>query len=81
MEKFSYGNTGRDDLWRELEAVAIEDSKILGLNFTDVMNTWTLQMGHPLITIERINENSIRISQKQFLTDPSSPPAQVSSYK
>jgi hypothetical protein len=45
------------------------------------MNTWTLQMGHPLITIEIVNENSIKISQKQFLIDPSSPPVEKSKYK
>lgn len=81
LNSFSYGNAGREDLWRELEKVANEDSKISGLNFTDVMNTWTLQMGHPLITIERINENSIRISQKQFLLDPLTPPTQPSTYQ
>jgi hypothetical protein len=45
------------------------------------MNTWTLQMGHPLITIERIDANKIRISQKQFLYDPTSPPTKPSSFK
>ena len=38
-------------------------------------------MGHPLITIERVNENSIRIAQMQFLYDPSSPPTEASPYK
>ena len=38
-------------------------------------------MGHPLITIERINQNSIRISQKQFLFDPFTPPTEISTYK
>jgi hypothetical protein len=38
-------------------------------------------MGYPLITIERINKTNIKISQKQFLLDPSSPPNVMSIYK
>ena len=45
------------------------------------MNTWTLQMGHPLITIERMNEKNIKISQSQFLLDPTAPPIEESKYK
>ena len=60
---------------------AADEGKLTEVNLTTVMNTWTKQMGHPLITIERLNENSIRISQKHFLLDPSSPPTEVSPYK
>ena len=45
------------------------------------MNTWTLQMGHPVIKIERVTANTIKITQKQFLYDPNSPPNIVSPYK
>ena len=34
------------------------------------MNSWTNQLGYPLITIERIDDYNIKISQKQFLLDP-----------
>jgi aminopeptidase N len=60
---------------------AKEDLKLLNLTLADVMNTWTRQMGHPLITIEKIDNNNIRIRQKQFLLDPSSPPTELSPYK
>lgn len=36
------------------------------------MNTWTKQIGYPLITVERIDLNNIKISQKRFLSDTSS---------
>jgi aminopeptidase N len=55
--------------------------KLLNLNLTDVMNTWTKQMGHPVITINRINSTSIQIRQKQFLLDPTYPPSVVSPYQ
>ena len=45
------------------------------------MNTWTKQMGHPVITINRINSTHIQITQKQFLLDPTSPPTVVSPYQ
>ena len=45
------------------------------------MNTWTKQMGHPVVTIERVNENSIKIKQSQFLLDPSTPPIEMSPFK
>ncbi len=45
------------------------------------MNTWTKQMGHPLITVESGNSNSFKISQKHFLLDPTSIPAETSVYK
>jgi aminopeptidase N len=48
------------------------DFKLSNLNLTDVMNSWILQIGYPLITIERIDINSIRISQKNFLYDQTS---------
>jgi hypothetical protein len=44
------------------------------------MNTWTRQMGHPVITIQKVNANTINITQKHFLLDPSSKPI-TSSYK
>lgn len=34
------------------------------------MDTWTLQMGYPVVTITNVN-NQIRFSQKRFLLDPS----------
>jgi hypothetical protein len=38
-------------------------------------------MGYPLITIERIDENHIKLSQNQFLLDPKSSPTEKSVYK
>lgn len=53
----------------------------MNLNLEEIMSTWTKQMGYPLITIERNNQTSIKITQKQFLLDPSSPPTEESAYK
>lgn len=46
------------------------------------MNTWTKQMGHPVITINTtVNSNQIKVSQKHFLLDPDSIPSETSVYK
>jgi aminopeptidase N len=39
------------------------------------MNTWTNQIGYPLITIERIDNQSIKITQTQFLLNSLNLPA------
>ncbi len=81
MKKFQFGNAVQDYLWIELDKAAKAESKLLDLNLTDIMNSWTKQMGHPVVTVEKIDNNNIRITQKQFLLDPSSPPTEVSPYK
>ena len=39
------------------------------------------QMGHPVVTIKRINESTISLSQEQFLLDPTAKPTTPSDYK
>lgn len=41
-----------------------------GINVADVMNTWIRQTGHPVIDVRKINSNSISVSQRHFLMDP-----------
>lgn len=59
---------------------AKNESKLLDLNLTDVMNTWTKQMGHPVINIKLVQDR-VQITQKQFLLDPASPPTAESPFK
>ena len=44
------------------------------------MNTWTRQMGHPVINVEKVDDKTLKLSQKHFLLDPTSTPA-ASPYK
>ena len=48
LERFKYGNAMTIDLWKELEGVSSFD-----LNITGIMDTWTRQMGYPLITVRK----------------------------
>ncbi|KAK7085869.1 hypothetical protein SK128_006192, partial [Halocaridina rubra] len=64
-----YSNAEQDDLWHYLTLAAHED-QILPLDLTvkTVMDTWTLQMGYPVIKVTRSSDGtSAVISQERFL--------------
>jgi len=67
LTEFSYKNTFTEDLWRHLEVASKKP-------VTDVMSTWTKQMGYPVLSVslEKTNSQSIlKISQKKFNADGS----------
>lgn len=43
--------------------------QVSGLPVADVMDTWTKQMGYPVLDLS-ISETSANLSQKRFLLDP-----------
>ena len=61
--------------------VAKSENKLTNLNLNEIMKTWMKQMGHPVVTIKRINESTISLSQEQFLLDPTAKPTTPSDYK
>ncbi|KAK6184662.1 hypothetical protein SNE40_007092 [Patella caerulea] len=61
-----YGNAKTSDLWESLQGVSGSN-----INVKDVMDTWTLQMGYPLVTIKR-SEDSVTLEQDRFLFNPNS---------
>jgi hypothetical protein len=48
-----YGNTVEGELWTALDSAAQEDSVPLPADIKTVMNSWTLKMGFPVVTIVR----------------------------
>ncbi|XP_077505245.1 uncharacterized protein LOC144115007 [Amblyomma americanum] len=64
LSKHKFANTITFDLWDELES-----SSSSGLSVTSIMESWTKQMGFPLVTVER-NGKSFNVRQSQFLIDP-----------
>ena len=44
------------------------------------MNTWTKQMGHPVVEVTKMSQTQIKLFQKHYLLDPSTVP-EPSSYK
>jgi puromycin-sensitive aminopeptidase len=67
LRKHSYANTVTTDLWDALE-------KVSGHPVRDLMNTWILQGGHPLVTLA----NGV-VSQEPFAYDRGSGPSAIGS--
>ncbi|XP_063051181.1 leucyl-cystinyl aminopeptidase isoform X2 [Engraulis encrasicolus] len=63
LKKYKGSNTVNEDLWNSLSAV----SK-LPISVAEMMNTWTLQKGFPLVTVSRAG-NTLTLTQEHFLLD------------
>ncbi|XP_061773355.1 aminopeptidase N-like [Nerophis ophidion] len=70
LAEFEFGNAVYTDLWKHLQ-MAVDANKTPLPNNTvhNIMNTWVLQMGFPVVTINTMNGE---VSQKHFLLDPDS---------
>ena len=53
LTKFKYANAVTQDLWDVLEEVSSEKLKI-----TSIMDTWTRQMGYPVINVKMPTEEN-----------------------
>ena len=66
----AFGNANQDNLWQFLTDAALEDGAFLeGNSIKDIMDTWTLQTGYPLVTASR-SGSSVTLSQARFLISP-----------
>ncbi|KAM4619142.1 aminopeptidase N-like, partial [Polymixia lowei] len=69
LNNFAYGNTIGTDLWDHLQMAATDTGVTLPGRVGDIMNSWVLQMGFPVVTIDTTMGT---VSQKHFLLDPKS---------
>ncbi|XP_049579447.1 aminopeptidase N-like [Syngnathus scovelli] len=70
LDEFAFGNAVYTDLWKHLQkAVDSDGAGDLPESVHNIMNTWVLQMGFPVVTINTTNGV---ITQKHFLLDPDS---------
>ncbi|KAM3964208.1 glutamyl aminopeptidase [Aphomia sociella] len=68
LKKYKYGNTVTQDLLSSLEPYFIKDNP--NLNIAHIMDTWTRQMGYPLLSVSDGDEpNTYVITQSRFLLD------------
>ncbi|XP_070544138.1 glutamyl aminopeptidase-like [Ptychodera flava] len=67
MLKYKFGSVTTPDLWHVLNEHTY-------FNVPKVMDTWTLQMGYPVVSMEKFHdhtgEEKVRLKQKRFLIDP-----------
>uniref|UniRef100_A0A3B4BC34 T-box domain-containing protein n=1 Tax=Periophthalmus magnuspinnatus TaxID=409849 RepID=A0A3B4BC34_9GOBI len=78
LTAFSYGNTIGSDLWQHLNMAGKNNNMSLPHHVGEIMNTWTLQMGFPVVTIDTATGN---VTQTHFLLDPESNVTVKSPYK
>ncbi|XP_078667329.1 thyrotropin-releasing hormone-degrading ectoenzyme-like [Branchiostoma floridae x Branchiostoma belcheri] len=70
LQKYKYANAGQDDFWACLTEAAQEDGRT-DVQVKEVMDTWTLQMGFPVVTVTRDYSNGrVTATQRHFLYDP-----------
>ncbi len=62
FEHHAYGNTTRDDLWKEL-------SEVSGQDIEKLMTPWLRQSGMPLVRVSERDGDTIKLSQQRFLLD------------
>ncbi|XP_034031432.1 aminopeptidase N-like [Thalassophryne amazonica] len=67
LNAFQYDNTEQDDLWKYIQKAVDDDGG--QINVAEVMETWTNQIGYPLITI---NTTSGEVTQRRFLNNDTS---------
>ncbi|XP_012276537.1 glutamyl aminopeptidase [Orussus abietinus] len=63
LKKYEYANAKTEDLFNILQ-----DAVGSKLNVTNIMDTWTRQMGFPVVEVVK-NGNSYVLKQKRFLAD------------
>eukprot|EP00092_Neocalanus_flemingeri_P026889 GFUD01029145.1.p1 GENE.GFUD01029145.1~~GFUD01029145.1.p1 ORF type:complete len:1053 (+),score=224.11 GFUD01029145.1:199-3357(+) len=64
----AYGNANQDTLWQFLTDAAVEDGTLINISVKEIMDTWTVQMGYPVIDFQRDYESSsANLQQNRFL--------------
>ncbi|XP_066990177.1 glutamyl aminopeptidase-like [Macrobrachium rosenbergii] len=67
LKKFAYDNAVTKDLWTELTlAWDGQEKRSVG----DIMDTWTRQMGYPVVSVSQSGSDSFSLKQSRFLQDP-----------
>ena len=64
LKRFIYKNAVTSDLWRELEEVSTKR-----LPISKIMDTWTRQMGYPVLNVDQISGTRYRVTQQRYLID------------
>ncbi|XP_071788649.1 endoplasmic reticulum aminopeptidase 1-like [Asterias amurensis] len=71
LKKFQFSNANTNDLWNSISEVA-NDGAVGSLS--DMMDTWTLQMGYPVVNLTRKGPQ-VCATQEHFLHSPNVKPS------
>lgn len=71
LKKHEYKNAKQDDLWAALTETSHKNLALpSSFSVKSIMDTWTLQVGYPIISVERDYEtHSAKLSQTRYLSD------------
>lgn len=69
LNKHKYGNAEQDDLWKALTDRAHKEGTLSkDMTVKEVMSSWTLQTGYPVVTVERNYKlGTVQVSQVRNL--------------
>lgn len=75
LKKHQYGNTLQDDLWDSLTASSHEEQSLSqDLSVKNIMDSWTLQVGYPVIEVIRdYDTNSATLTQSRYVANRYTP--------
>ncbi|CAL8262569.1 unnamed protein product [Merluccius merluccius] len=73
LKEFQFKNTETQDVWNSMQK-AVEEAHLSGINVTEIMNTWTEQIGYPVVTI---NTTEGEAYQKKFTLSPATEAGRV----
>lgn len=59
LNRFLYGNTQADDLWQAL-------SEASGHNVKEMMDSWILHPGYPLLSVSKTDDSTLTITRKRM---------------
>eukprot|EP00731_Ephydatia_muelleri_P032135 Em0023g642a len=59
LKMYAYQNAATDMLWQSLQ-------KYSASNIASIMDTWTKQMGYPVVTVKRTSPTTASVSQERF---------------
>jgi aminopeptidase N len=71
LKKHSYANANQDHLWESLTETAHKEQSLeLSISVKDIMDSWTLLTGYPIIEVNRDYEkHSASITQTRYISD------------
>ncbi|CAL8118838.1 unnamed protein product [Orchesella dallaii] len=67
LNRLEYSAAQQDDLFQDLTIMAQAASKLpTNVTMKDIMDTWTLKAGFPLVRVSRASSNRVYVSQEKF---------------
>ncbi|KAH8335428.1 hypothetical protein KR074_001621 [Drosophila pseudoananassae] len=64
LNEYKYSTAQTGNFFAEIDKLDLD------YNVTDIMLTWTVQMGLPVVTIEKVSDTEYKLTQKRFLSNP-----------